>query len=282
MQPVTTNTIGKVLHQLTGMLTTSPTARLDAEVLTGFACQLTREQLITRDQSEISEKKYNELMQLVKRRINGEPIAYLTGKREFYSLALSINSQTLIPRPETELLVDLALEKIPENKSFRLVDLGTGSGAIALAIARNRPDCQIVATDYSADALQVAAGNAQQLAIENIEFRRGNWFAALENKPVHMIVSNPPYIAENDPHLAQGDVRFEPETALVSGPEGLNDIKLITSQARNFLVPGGILMLEHGAQQAQNIHTIFSAAGAANICCHQDLTGLDRVSSCTF
>lgn len=264
------------------MLSTSPSARLDAEVLTAFACQLTRAQLITRDQSEISPEQDIILKQLVERRQQGEPIAYITGKREFYSLILSVNHSTLIPRPETELLVDLALAGIPENKKIRLLDLGTGAGAIALAIAKNRPDCQIVATDHSAAALQVAEMNAQQLSIKNIEFHQGSWFDALNQEPVHMIVSNPPYIAENDSHLSQGDVRFEPATALVSGPDGLDDIKIIASQAKHFLLPDGILILEHGAKQAQNIHDILLDSGGTNISCHQDLAGLDRVSTCTF
>lgn len=282
MQPIIKYTLGKLLNQVTRLLSNSPTARLDAEVLTSFVCQLSREQLITQDRSEISPAEYNHLQQLTARRQNGEPIAYITGEREFYSLTLAVNTHTLIPRPETECLVDLALKQIPENISMRIVDLGTGCGAIALAIAKNRPDCQIIATDYSDDALAMAKRNAENLSIANIEFCHGNWFAALNHTPVHLILSNPPYIAENDVHLSRGDVRFEPGSALIAGPDGLDDIKIIANHAQQYLLPEGILMIEHGAQQTKDINYIFSKAGGINISCHQDLAGLDRVSTCNF
>lgn len=282
MQPIIKHTLGELLNQVARLLSNSPTARLDAEVLTSFVCQLSREQLITQDRSEISPAEYNHLQQLAARRQNGEPIAYITGEREFYSLTLAVNTHTLIPRPETECLVDLALEQIPENISMRIVDLGTGCGAIALAIAKNRPDCQIIATDYSDDALAMAKRNAENLSIANIEFCHGNWFAALNHTPVHLILSNPPYIAENDVHLSRGDVRFEPGSALIAGPDGLDDIKIIANHAQQYLLPEGILMIEHGAQQAKDINYIFSKAGGINISCRQDLAGLDRVSACNF
>lgn len=285
MQPNIKSTLGDVLVQVTSQLAQSPTARLDAEVLTAFVCQLSREQLITLDQSTITDQQQYALQQLILRRQQGEPIAYLTGKREFYSLELAVNHTTLIPRPETECLVELVLEKIPPvntSSPVTIVDLGTGSGAIALAIAKQRPDCQLIATDNSQTALQLATDNAELHAIKNIEFRHGHWFEPLAKNSVHIIVSNPPYIAAGDVHLSRGDVRYEPHTALVAGSDGLDDIRLITGKAKEYLLPGGLLMLEHGAEQAQKVHALLIAAGADNIVCHQDLAGLDRVSSCHF
>ncbi|MFV1993363.1 MAG: peptide chain release factor N(5)-glutamine methyltransferase [Acidiferrobacterales bacterium] len=285
MQPNIKLTLGDVLVQVTSQLAESPTARLDAEVLTAFVCQLSREQLITLDQSTITDQQQHELQQLIFRRQQGEPIAYLTGKREFYSLDLTVNEKTLIPRPETELLVELVLEQIPpvnRGSPFTIVDLGTGSGAIALAIAKQRPDCQLVATDNSKAALQVATENAKQHAIRNIEFRLGHWYEALTKNSAHIIVSNPPYVAAGDVHLSRGDVRYEPQTALVAGTDGLDDIRLISGKAKEYLLPGGLLVLEHGAEQAQKVRALLIAAGADNIICHQDLAGLDRVSTCIF
>lgn len=278
-------TLGNMLVQATSQLVQSPTARLDAEVLTAFVCQLSREELITLDQSTVTVQQQHDLQQLVLRRQQGEPIAYLMGKREFFSLELTVNQTTLIPRPETELLVELVLEKILRvntNSPVTIVDLGTGSGAIALAIAKQRPDCQLIATDNSTTALQVATENAKQHAINNIEFRYGNWFETLAKNSAHIIVSNPPYVAAGDVHLFQGDVRYEPHTALVAGIDGLDDIRFISENAKDYLLPGGLLMLEHGAEQGQAVRALLIAAGADNIVCWQDLAGLDRISSCHF
>jgi len=285
MQPKIKSTLGELLVRTTAQLAQSPTARLDAEVLTAFVCQLSREQLITLDQSTITDLQQHDLEQLVLRRQQGEPIAYLTGRREFFSLELAVNEATLIPRPETELLVELVLEKIPPVKTsspVTIVDLGTGSGAIALAIAKQRPDCRFIATDNSKAALQVATENANQHAIKNIEFRHGHWFETLGKNSTHIIVCNPPYVTADDIHLSRGDVRYEPQGALVAGADGLDDIRFISEHAKEYLVPGGLLILEHGAQQAQKVHALLLAAGADHIVCHQDLAGLDRVSACIF
>ncbi len=285
MQPKIKLTLGELLVRATTQLAQSPTARLDAEVLIAFVCHLSREQLITLDRSTITDQQQYDLEQLVLRRQQGEPIAYLTGKREFYALELAVNEATLIPRPETELLVELVLEKIPKSNTglpVTIVDLGTGSGAIALAIAKQRPDCRLIATDNSKAALQVATENAKHHAIKNIEFRHGHWFEILTKRSAHIIVSNPPYVAAGDDHLSRGDVRYEPGTALVAGFDGLDDIKLISKNAKDYLLPGGLLMLEHGAGQGQQVHALLLAAGADHIVCHQDLAGLDRVSTCTF
>jgi len=284
MQPKIKLTLGDILAQATAQLVQSPTARIDAEVLTAFVCQLSREQLISQDQSVITDQQQHDLQQLILRRQQGEPIAYLTGRREFFSLEL-MNETTLIPRPESELLVDTVLEKIPKvntSSPVTIVDLGTGSGAIALAIAKQRPGCRLIATDNSKAALQVATANAEHHAIKNIEFRHGHWFETLEKNSAHIIVCNPPYVAAGDIHLSRGDVRYEPQTALIAGTDGLDDIRLISKHAKEYLFPGGLLILEHGAEQGQKVHALLLAAGADHIVCHQDLAGLDRVSACLF
>jgi len=282
MQPLKSNTIGNVLQLLTGLLSDSPSARLDAEVLVAFACRLTRVQLITRNNVVLTQAEFELACALAARRQAGEPVAHITGHREFYSLDLLVNRHTLIPRPETELLVDLALERIPETGSMRILELGTGSGAIALAIAGHRPCCEILATDSSEAALAVAALNMEQQGFENIKLRQGNWFENLEGEVFDLIISNPPYVAVDDVHLSRGDVRFEPRTSLVADNNGLADIIRIANRAGKHLLPNGKLMLEHGATQADDVATILESTGAQNIICHQDLAGLDRVTTCEF
>lgn len=215
---------------------------------------------------------------LVARREAGEPVAYLTGRRGFWSLELRVDPRTLIPRAETERLVELALERLPEDQSGRVADLGTGSGAIALAIASERPRLQVVATDTSAGALAVARGNADGIGLANVEFRRGDWLAPLAGERFGMIVSNPPYIAAGDPHLGQGDLRHEPEQALASGVDGLDDIRTITVGALPHLEPGGWLLLEHGHDQGAAVRQLLSAAGYVQVDTATDLEGRDRVS----
>ena len=215
---------------------------------------------------------------LVAARAAGRPVAYLTGKRSFWTLDLAVTSATLIPRPETELLVELALARLPAGKEIRIADLGTGSGAIALAIARERPRAQVVATDASTAALAVARENALANALGNVEFRAGSWFEPLAGERFDLIASNPPYIAEGDPHLAQGDLRFEPSAALSSGSDGLDDIREIISGAEGFLVSGGWLLLEHGLDQGAAIRGLFEAAGFVEIATERDLESRDRVT----
>jgi len=240
---------------------------------------LARTALITRAQDSVSSQNEEQLNELLARRAHGEPVAYLTGRREFWSLELNVTPDVLIPRPDTELLVEQALARIPENSAWTITDLGTGSGAVALAVAKERPRCRVIATDISAAALAIARRNAQQLNIRNIEFRHGEWFAPLAGLVVDLIVSNPPYVAEGDPHLTQGDVRFEPHTALVAGHDGLTAIRRIAAGAAAHLAPGGWLLLEHGADQGAAVVRILAAHGFTAITSHRDLAGLDRVTA---
>ena len=215
---------------------------------------------------------------LVARRAAGEPVAYLTGHRGFWTLELEVTPTTLIPRPETELLVELALERLPRDAVTSVADLGTGSGAIALAIASERPHARVVATDASADALAVARRNAQRLGIGNVRFERGDWLAPLAHERFALIVSNPPYIEAADPHLSQGDLRYEPAAALASGADGLDDIRRIVAGAPAHLDPGGWLLFEHGWNQGDAARALLRAAGYAQVFTAQDLEARDRVS----
>lgn len=215
---------------------------------------------------------------LLRRRLAGEPVAYLLGRRGFWTLDLAVSPDTLIPRPETERLVELALERLPEGVPLRVADLGTGSGAIALALASERPRARVVATDMSARALAVASGNARTHGLENVEFRQGSWHAPLAGERFDLIASNPPYIASGDPHLARGDLRFEPASALASGDDGLDDIRVIVEGAAAQLLPGGWLLLEHGWDQGEAIRALLDAAGFVEVATAVDLEQRDRVT----
>ena len=228
---------------------------------------------------------------LLQRRIEGEPVAYLTGRRNFWTLELKVTPDTLIPRPETELLVELALERLPKCMSERaadlamadpaalaVADLGTGSGAIALAIASERPDVRVIGSDISAAALTIANENAHANGIHNAQFRHGSWFAPLAGERFQIVVSNPPYIAEGDPHLRQGDLRFEPAGALASGADGLDAIREIVSEAPYYLLPSGWLLIEHGWEQGEAMRELLVQAGFVEVSTAQDLEGRDRVT----
>ncbi len=215
---------------------------------------------------------------LVERRAAGEPVAYITGRRGFWSLELEVTSATLIPRPETELLVELALQRLPSVAACNVADLGTGSGAVALAIARERPRARVVATDASAAALAVAQRNAQRLGLGNVAFVHGDWLAPLAGQHFDLIVSNPPYIEAADPHLAQGDLRFEPPAALASGPDGLDAIRRIVRDARAHLHPDAWLLFEHGWNQGLAARVLLAEAGYADVFSALDLEQRDRVS----
>ncbi|MBI5782291.1 MAG: peptide chain release factor N(5)-glutamine methyltransferase [Gammaproteobacteria bacterium] len=267
----------KALHELE---LTSPTPRLDAEVLLMHACEIDRGKLITRDETALTGEQQHTLESLLDRRKRGEPVAYLTGTREFWSMELNVTPATLIPRPETELLVEKALEHIPRDAQWTLADLGTGSGAIALALAKERPRCRVIATDISSAALEVAKSNAKKIGLANVEFREGDWLAPLAGETLDMIVSNPPYIRAGDPHLKQGDVRHEPATALVSGADGLDAIRHIALHAREYLKPGGWLLFEHGWDQAVAVGELLRRHNYSDMVCHQDLAGHARVAAC--
>ncbi|RXK60230.1 peptide chain release factor N(5)-glutamine methyltransferase [Stenotrophomonas sp. MA5] len=217
---------------------------------------------------------------LLARRAAGEPVAYLTGRRGFWTLDLRVDAATLIPRPETELLVELALERLPPDRPLSVADLGTGSGAIALALASERPLAQVLATDASPGALAMAARNAAHHELRNVRFAEGgqDWYAPLQGARFALIASNPPYIASEDPHLQQGDLRFEPASALASGIDGLDDIRRIVAGAPEHLQPAGWLLIEHGWDQGAAIRTLFDAAGFADVQTQQDLEQRDRVT----
>lgn len=223
---------------------------------------------------------------LIARRARGEPVAYLTGTRGFHALELQVTPDVLIPRPETELLVELALARIPRspdeaqrNPDYRITDLGTGSGAIALAIAQARPNARVLATDASKAALEIARENARRLHLANVGFAQGDWCAALGDRcDFDLIVSNPPYIAERDPHLREGDLRFEPRAALASGADGLDAIRTIVRDARAHLREGGWLLLEHGFEQGAQVRALLEQSGYRDAFTERDLEGRERVS----
>lgn len=271
-------TVAQALERAATALTEShDSARLDAEVLLCHTLGRGRSFLYAWPDHELEPQQMEAFFALVERRADGEPVAHLTGTREFWSLELKVTRDTLIPRPETELLVELALERIDSDTPVRVADLGTGSGAIALAIASERPHAHIIAADRSAAALAVAQENAGRLALPNVEFREGAWFAPLDGR-FAVVVSNPPYVAERDPHLERGDVRHEPRTALTAGPEGLNDLQSIVSEAPGFLEPGGWLLLEHGFEQGTGVRALFRRHGFEAVATHRDYAGLDRVT----
>lgn len=271
--------IDQFVREAIATLADSPSPRLDAEVLAMHVIGLTRAQLITHGEQPLSVSQEQSLRELLTGRARGEPVAYLTGRREFWSLPLHITPAVLIPRPETELLVEHALTHIPPGAALNIADLGTGSGAIALALAHERPHCRIVATDASPAALAVARANAQRLGLSAIELRAGEWFAPLTGMRFDVIVANPPYVAENDPHLGEGDVRFEPRGALASGPDGLDAIRRIARDAPTHLQPGGRLLIEHGADQRRAVTEILAARGFVDIGTVRDLADRDRVTS---
>ncbi len=271
--------ISELVTQATEKLkNVSDSPRLDVEVLLCHVLQKERSYLMTWPDKEISDHELTSFNQLLSLRIEGNPIAHITGQREFWSLPLEVSKDTLIPRPETELLVEQILQRFPQNRDIQLADLGTGTGAIALAIAKEKPDWNIIATDQSALALKVATNNADKLSIKNVEFRCGEWCQALNETTLDIIVSNPPYIVDTDPHLKQGDVRFEPHAALASGADGLEDIRLITSCCLQHLKSGGMLLLEHGYDQKQSVNEIFLISGYKKIEQLDDLSGNPRIT----
>ena len=252
--------------------------RLEAELLLVHVLDKPRSWLIAHADDGLDATHAAAFAALVQRRRTGEPVAYITGRRGFWSLELEVTPATLIPRPETELLVELALDKLPAKRPSRVADLGTGSGAIALAVARECPRAQVVATDASAQALAVAQRNAKRLGIDNVTFMQGDWLAPLADQHFDLIVSNPPYIEADDPHLAQGDLRFEPASALASGHDGLDDIRRIVADARDHLAAGGWLLMEHGWNQGEAVRNVLRDAGYIEVFTALDLERRDRVS----
>ena len=253
-------------------------ASLEANLLLQHILNVNRAWLIAHAEDILTTEQDAIFEALLQRRLNGEPIAHILGSREFFGLNLKVTADTLIPRPDTETLVEAALEKIPKTAQARVLDLGTGTGAIALALAKHCPQAHVTAVDFSENALTVARENAENLSTPNVSFVHSHWFSALNNQQFDLIVSNPPYIAEHDPHLTQGDVRFEPKSALTSGADGLNDIRHIIAHAPQHLRPSGWLMLEHGYDQAEAVAKLMAEAGFTEIAHAQDLAGIQRVT----
>lgn len=259
----------------------SPSARLDAEVLLCHVLGVERTWLYTWGDRDADGEATGRFRALLARRLAGEPVAYLTGEREFWGLTLATDPSTLIPRPDTETLVEAALA-LATTSGGRLLDLGTGSGAIALAFASERPGWRVLGLDIRPEAVSLARQNAARHALANAVFDESDWFAALagqgEDARFDLVVSNPPYIAADDPHLAEGDVRFEPRSALVAGGEGLADLRHLVAAAREHLLPGGWLLLEHGWGQAEAVREALLAAGYAEVESRRDLAGHERAS----
>ncbi len=262
---------------ITELAPDSESARLDAEVLLAHAANLTRARLHARPERTIEAEVVETFAALIGRRARGEPIAYILGYREFWSLQLNVTPATLIPRPETELLVEEALARLPADKPIRVLDLGTGSGAIALAIAKERPNCTLTALDISPEALAVAQSNAERLQIHNVRFLHSDWFGAAPDELFDMIVANPPYIAHGDPSLTRGDLRFEPDIALSCDAEGLAAAKVIISEGRDHLTPGGWLLVEHGYDQSSVLAALLKEHGWRECQTLRDYAGQPRL-----
>lgn len=251
---------------------------MEAQLLLQTTLKINRAWLISHENDALQASNHADFQALLSRRLQGEPIAHILGQREFYGLDLIVTPDTLIPRPDTETLVEAALVKIQSNVRYSVLDLGTGTGAIALAIAKNRPLANVMAVDASEAALKIAKKNAQNLAIPNVQFVLSNWFDELTGEKFDVIASNPPYIEQDDVHLSQGDLRFEPISALASGVDGLNDIRCIIDNCLIYLKPQGWLMLEHGYNQAASVADLMAHAGLTNIETIKDLGGNNRVT----
>ena len=262
------STIGAALRDV-------PLPALESRILLGHALRLSRIQLITQSERVLTGDEAQHAAELIRRRIAGEPIAYIVGEREFYGLVFRVTPEVLIPRPETELLVELALERMPEDGSA--LDLGTGSGAIAVAIAHALPDAELTAIDASAAALAIAEDNARTHGAA-VRFLQSDWYSALGKERFDVILSNPPYITAGDPHLSQGDLRFEPADALTDHADGLSALRIIVDGASGRLVPGGWLLMEHGYDQATAVRALLVSAGFSEVQSWTDLAGIERVS----
>ena len=254
----------------------SESPRLDAELLLCQALDVPRSYFFAHPEDTLDAAAVARFVAVIERRCNGEPLAYIHGQKEFWSLSLMVSPDTLVPRPETEVLVQEALSLIPREQTVDILDLGTGSGAIALAIANERPQCQVTATDVSESALAIARENARQLDISNVTFEHGAWAAPVVNRSFDLIVSNPPYVRADDPSLTA--LTYEPLQALAAGDDGLDAIRILAAQCRPILRPAGRLLLEHGADQEEEVARILEATRWTEIRCIKDLAGLPRVT----
>jgi release factor glutamine methyltransferase len=258
---------------------TSPSPAVDASILLCHILDCSSSHLIAWPEKELTPQQVAAFGRVLKRRIAGEPVAYITGEREFWSLSLKVSSDVLIPRPETETLVEFVLELFSNRSEMKIADLGTGSGAIACAIATEHPHWEIIATDISVAALDIARINASTHKLDNIHFHLGAWFEPVNDHDFDLIISNPPYVAVDDHHLKQGDVRFEPDAALASGEQGLDAISVLTQQAGDYLTTGGWLIVEHGYDQQQAVHDCFKRGGFEEIVHLTDLAALPRATA---
>ncbi len=258
------------------LLQSSDSARLDAEILLCQAIDMPRSYLFAHPEDELDPLTLQRFESLLARRLDGEPMAYIAGMREFWSQELLVSPATLVPRPETELVVDLALREIPREAVWQILDLGTGSGAIAVAIAAERALCEVTATDFSAEALAIAAENVRQANLSNVTCIEGDWTKPVAKRRFEVIVSNPPYVNDDDPALLA--LRHEPRSALVSGRDGLDDLRILASDCMAILAADGCVILEHGAEQQQAVAALLEAAGWVDIACHNDLAGKPRVT----
>jgi release factor glutamine methyltransferase len=256
----------------------SDSPRLDAELLLAHILGRNRSYLYSHPETLLDSEQIDQYDGLLRRRHRGEPLAYLIGSKEFWSLPLSVNQHVLVPRAETELLIDVALACFPPERSIRAVDLGTGSGALAVALSHERPHWQLVATDISKSALKTARSNAHALALRNIHFLSGNWFTPLKNLSFELIICNPPYIDSCDPHLNQPELGYEPRQALVSKDHGLGNIKHIVKKAPLHLVRDGFLIIEHGYNQGASVRNLLEQRGFSAVSSHLDLSGHERAS----
>jgi len=271
------HSIKNLLAMARDKLADSPSARFDTEILMAHVLESKRSFLYANPELELPHNRSEAFKKLVRQRAAGHPVAYLTGTAEFWSLPLRVTPAVLIPRPDTECLVEAALSKIPPEADWRIADLGTGSGAVALAIASERPKCEVHATDISPAAIEVARHNAERLGLGRIHLHCGSWLEPLRGK-FQVIVSNPPYIDADDPHLESGDLRFEPRQALTPGTDGMGAIRLISRDAGTVLASGGWLMFEHGWQQAAATREAMRDAGFGQPESFRDLQGHERVT----
>lgn len=253
-------------------------APLDAQVLLAHVLRRDRTWLVAHRDEALQHGAATTFFALAERRRNGEPVAYLVGRREFWGLSLQVSPAVLVPRPETETLVELALEWLPTDRPLRVLDLGTGSGAIALAIARERPNADVVAIDASVAALTVARANATTLGLRNVTFMESDWYATVGGARFDLVASNPPYVAAGDPHLGLDDVRFEPLAALVAGADGLHALRTIVTGAGERLTPAGALLVEHGYDQAAAVRALLEDAGFVHLTARRDIAGIHRVA----
>ncbi|MBT1726395.1 peptide chain release factor N(5)-glutamine methyltransferase [Enterobacter quasimori] len=265
------------LGEAVSELSESESPKRDAEILLEHVTGKARTYLLAFSETLLTAEQEAQLAALLARRKTGEPVAHLVGEREFWSLPLYVSAATLIPRPDTECLVEQALARLP-TAACSILDLGTGTGAIALALAAERPDCTVTAVDVMPDAVTLAQRNVERLGLSNVTVLQSSWFSALENRLFALIVSNPPYIDEHDPHLAQGDVRFEPLTALVAANEGLADLDHIVTTSRQHLLSGGWLLVEHGWTQGNAVRALFTNAGYRAVATCRDYGGNERLT----